>query len=127
MNNIDKNEKRAQEIADSLRRYLIGVNTGGIGASLAVASALFDKGIKPQWIFWPALIFVMGLIVSGISMLLAKHRELKRRNALRDNQPLPNFTGFFWRSYTWDTISLILFAGASIMALIKLSGVILVH
>jgi hypothetical protein len=49
-------------------------------------------------------------------LLLAKHPELKRRDAAKANQPEPDFTGWLWRSYTWDKISLVLFVRASVVA-----------
>lgn len=94
---------------------------------LAVASALAAQGVHPQWTFWPILIFVIGLVVIGVSLLLAKHRELKRRDAAIAGQPDPNFTGLLWRSYTWDTISLGLFVVGSVVALAMLSGTNLTH
>lgn len=123
MDKVAEHEKRSQEVADSLRRFLVAIHTGGIGAMLAVASSLTEQRVHPRWAFWPVLIFVVGLVVIGVSLLLAKHRELKRLDAAKANQPEPDFTGWLWRSYTWDTISLVLFVGASVIALVMLSGI----
>ena len=120
---MNEYEKRAQEVADSLRRFLIAIHTGGIGVILAVASSLVDEKIEPKWAFWPVLIFITGLIVVGVSLLLAKHREVKRGEAEKEGKEEPDFSGFFWRSYTWDSFSLILFVIGSIVALCKLSGI----
>ena len=73
--------------------------------------------------FIPLLVFVGGLVIVGASLLLAKHREIKRRNAAKDNQLQPDFTGLLWRSQTWDTFSLALFVVGTVVSLVALSCV----
>ncbi|HUO44853.1 MAG TPA: hypothetical protein VMT94_08100 [Burkholderiales bacterium] len=71
----------------------------------------------------PVLIFVGGLVVVGSSLLLAKHREIKRRDAAKKGDQEPDFTGLFWRSQTWDTVSLVLFVVGAVAGLLALSCV----
>lgn len=123
MDKVAEHEKRSQEVADSLRKFLVAIHTGGIGAMLAVASSLAGQRVHPRWAFWPVLIFIAGLVVIGVSMLLAKHRELTRRDAAKCGEEELNFTGLPWRSQTWDAISLFLFVVASVVGLVALSCV----
>lgn len=123
MGNTNEYEKRAQQVADTLRAFLIAINTGGVGILLAVAGSLVDHRIHPKWAVCPVLIFIAGIVVVGVSLLLAKHREIKRSDAVRKDEKEPDFSGFFWRSYTWDALSLVLFVIASIFAFWKLSGI----
>lgn len=102
-------EARARAVADSLRNYLTAMNTGGIGAVFAIAGTLIDRGVDPRWAAWPVALYVLGILLTGLSLALAKHRELKRRDAAIAMRDEPNFKGFFWRSYTWDSFSLTAF------------------
>lgn len=118
-----EHEARSREVADTLRRFLVAVHTGGIGALLAVATSLTEQNIHPKWAFWPVLLFVGGLVVVGLSLLLAKHREIKRRNAVKEGKGEPNFSGLLWRSQTWDIVSLVLFVSGALAGLLALSCV----
>ena len=123
MDKATQHEERSQAVGDTLRRFLLAIHTGGIGALLAVASSLAGEHVHPRWAFVPVLIFVGGLVVVGVSLNLAKIREIRRRNAARNNQQEPNFTGLFWRSQTWDILSLVLFVVGAVAGLIALSCV----
>lgn len=123
MDKANEHEARSREVADTLRRFLVAVHTGGIGALLAVASSLAEQHVHPEWAFWPVLLFVAGLVVVGASLLLAKHREIKRRDATKKGNPEPDFTGRWWRSQTWDTASLALFVVGALVGLFALSCV----
>lgn len=123
MDKANEHDSRSREVADTLRRFLVAIHTGGIGALLAVASSLAEQHLHPKWAFWPVLLFVGGLVVVGASLLLAKHREIKRRDAARKGEPEPDFTGLFWRSQTWDTVSLVLFVIGAVAGLLALSCV----
>lgn len=125
MDKATEHEERSRDVADTLRRFLIAIHTGGVGALLAVASSLADQKVHPRWAFWPVLIFVAGLVVVAISLLLAKYRELKRRDAAKRGEPEPDFTGLAWRSQTWDTVSLVLFVAGAVTGLLALSCVTL--
>jgi len=74
-------EARARAVADSLRNYLTAMNTGGIGVVFAIAGTLIERGVDPRWAFWPVIFYVLGILLTGLSLALAKHRELKRRDA----------------------------------------------
>ena len=119
MDKIAEHEKRSQEIGDSIRVFLTGLNTGGIAVTLAIASGL-KNGDNQKWTLWPIQLFIAGLLIIGVSLFLAKHRELKRKDAVKKNEAEPDFTGLFWRSYTWDIISFLFFILALVVELCTL-------
>lgn len=121
MDKASEHEERSRSVADTLRRFLIAIHTGGIGTLFAVASALAEQRVHPLWTFWPVLIFAAGLIVVAVSLLLAKHREIKRRDAVKCGELEPDFTGLLWRSQTWDIVSLMLFVAGVVVGLLMLS------
>ena len=123
MSNAADHENRSREIADTTRRFLVGVNTGGIGASLAMAGSLAAQKVSPAWVVLPATLFITGLVATGVSLFLAKHRELKRRDAAEAQRQPPDFTALPWRSFTWDAIALVLFVAGCIAGLYKLACV----
>jgi hypothetical protein len=43
--NTEQHQQRADEMGDAMRRYLIGINTGGVGVVVALASE--DGGPSP--------------------------------------------------------------------------------
>jgi len=113
-------ELRSQKVADSTRRYLIGVHTGGISLTILLASKLIEHGIGPRWIVGPVSAFTLGLVLVGISLFLAKHRSVKRSIAEEKGQDLPMFKSWYWRSFTWDIISGITFVAAVWCGLAKI-------
>lgn len=117
-------DKRSRELADTARRVLVAVNTGGVGASFAMAGSLAGHKINPGWATLPAGLFILGLVVVALSLLLAKYREVKRRDAAVANQPEPDFTNWYWRSMTWDALALGTFILGCIAGLWRLSGLV---
>ncbi|MFH0340934.1 MAG: hypothetical protein ACHBNF_02155 [Chromatiales bacterium] len=113
-------ERRSREVADTTRRFLVGVNTGGIAVTFAVATALIREGIRPKWAIFPVSFFLASLVLIGISLLLAKHRELERRDAAQGGKESPNVTMFLWRSFFWDSFALTLFVLGAITGLMIL-------
>jgi hypothetical protein len=124
MSDAADHEKRSREIADTIRRFLVAVNTGGIGVSFGVAGFLAGQKVSPGWTAWPVAFFVGGLIVTAGSLVLAKHRELKRRDAALAKESEPEFKKWYWRSFTWDLVALAFFVAGSIVGLIKLQCII---
>ena len=121
MDDWQTHERRSQELADSVRRYLVAAHTGGIATTFALAGSLATSHIHPRWAFTPVAIFAFGLILAGVSMLLAQHREIKRRDAMKNNEPKPKF-GFLWWSWSWNWASLVTFAIAIVTGLCCLSA-----
>lgn len=111
-------EKRSREIADKIRTYLAALHTGGIAITFAVAGSLAAQKVHPAWAVWPVSGFVLGLIVLGASLFLAKHKALKRRD-----DPARDFKPWYWRNFTYDLLSLIVFAAAVYVGLWRLSCV----
>ncbi len=109
-------EFRSRQLADNLRQYLLTVNSGAIAILFSIASTLIDNKINANWLVYPTIAFVLGIIFCIVSIFLAQHRALKRRDAARDKQPEPEFCCLM-RSWTWNTISAISFLVGVILAL----------
>ena len=104
-----KEEHKAREIADTTRRYLTALNTGGVAVTFGVAGTLAGRGIEPRWAVCPVAIFVAGLAVTGASLLLAKHKALKRRDAAAQNAAAPHFKRWYWANFTFEVMALAVF------------------
>ena len=110
-------EDRSRELSDIARRSIVGLNTGAIGVTVAAAAAFIDSNVSPMWAV-PALIcFTVGLTLSISSVLYAKHKAIKRRDAARDDKPIPGFKRIRERNLTYEVISLGLFFVGVIFAL----------
>jgi hypothetical protein len=112
--------KRADDLADTMRRYLVGINTGGIAVTLTFAASMAEKGIHPAWAIVPVSLFAFGLGVSGFSLLYAKHKALKRKDAKEEGKEIPKFKAWCQRNFTYELITLVIFlvaSGASIYQL----------
>ena len=69
-------EFRSRELADSLRKYLIGINTGGIAVVTALSKSL-------SWA--PTIMcFILGIVFCGVSLFFAQYRALKRRDSAKN-------------------------------------------
>jgi hypothetical protein len=101
--------KRADEVADAMRRYLVGINTGGVAVALTFAANAMENGIHPGWIIGPVLLFVLGLGVSGGSLLLAKHKALKRKQAAVKGERIPEYKAWHQQNFTYELLTLIVF------------------
>lgn len=114
--------KRADEMADAMRRYLVGINTGGIAVALTFAAKVIEKGVHPRWVLWPVLLFVVGLGISGGSLLLAKHKALKRKEAADKGEPIPEYKAWCQRNFTYELVTLVIFLSAVGVGLYQLHG-----
>ena len=101
--------KRADEMADAMRRYLVGINTGGVAVALTFAANAMEKGVHPGWGIGPVFLFVLGLGVSGGSLLLAKHKALKRKQAAVKGEPIPEYKAWCQRNFTYELLTLVVF------------------
>lgn len=115
--------KRADEIADATRRFLVGLHTGGIAIALAVAGNLASEGVSPAWVVWTVVWFAAGLVMSGWSLLWAKHKALKRRSAARENKPIPPYNAWWQRNFTIELLTLVIFVIAIYVGLSALQAV----
>lgn len=128
MGTVEAHEKRSQEIADTTRRVVVTLNSGGIGLVFTVAGTLITRGTPARWALLPVGLFVIGLLFTGVSLFLAKHRELERRDAAEQNKDEPeHFKKWYWRSFTWDLVAFAFFglgavAGLSALACIPASS-----
>lgn len=124
MGTAEEHEKRSQEIADTTRRVVVTLNSGGIGLVFAVAGTLTTHGIPARWALLPVGLFVFGLLLTGISLFLAKHRELKRRDAAKEGKDEPeHFKKRYWRSFTWDLVAFGFFGLGAIAGLLGLAWI----
>lgn len=108
MTDWQAHDKRAQELGDSIRRYLVAAHTGGMGVTFALAASMVESGIRPAWAIPAVIAFVVGLTLAGVSMFLAQHREIQRRDAAKAGKDEPRFKWFVW-SWPWNGLSLIAF------------------
>jgi hypothetical protein len=115
------NERRSQEIADTTRRFLTGLNTGGAVLTVFLATALIDQGIRPSWIVGPLLAFTLSITFVGVSLFLAKYRSIKRSLSDPDDKTMQKFKRWYMRSFTWDIASGIFFLLGVWCALAKIS------
>jgi hypothetical protein len=112
-------EFRARELADSLRKFLLSVNSGAIGVLFSVAGVLVSQKISPSWAMCPALWFVGGILGAIVSNFFAHHRALKRRDALKQGLPEPFFS-WWQKSITWHIFSAFCFVAGVLVALSNL-------
>jgi hypothetical protein len=115
-------ESRSQALGDEIRRLLIGANTGGIAATVALAASLAGNNISPGWAVLPIILFLVGVVLSAFSAFLAQHREILRRAAAEKNLPAPTFNQLQW-SWLWNALSLIAFVVASGLGLCSLASI----
>ena len=120
---VTEQEQRSRDIADTTRRYLTALNTGGIAITFGVAGTLAGRGVEPRWAIWPVAIFVLGLTITAGSLLLAKHKALKRRDAAAGEAPTPSFKEWYWANFTYEVLALITFLVAVGIGLWGLSSV----
>lgn len=98
-----RHQERADAIADSMRRYLLSVNAGGIG-TLAVLVEKKDCVLSSGRLCVPLISFALGLIFVGFSLYLQKWKALKRRDAAKKSCNT-TFTAFFWQNETYDLVA----------------------
>jgi Na+/melibiose symporter-like transporter len=115
-------EFRARELADSLRQFLMTVNSGAVAILFSIAGISLEKQCSANWVIVPAMIFVVGIIFCIGSNFMAHHRALKRRDAAKDNLPEPNFC-FLQKSVTWNLASSVCFVAGVLAALYKLQSI----
>jgi hypothetical protein len=102
-------EFRSRDLADSLRNYLIGINTGGIAVVTAISKNV-------AWV--PAIAcFVLGIVFCGASLFYAQHRELKRRDATSLKKPVPSFA-WYQTSVWWNAFSFLSFVTGAMLSLL---------
>ena len=121
-NEAIRHEERAQTNADSLRRLLIIINTGGIVIIFLIAGRLLEHNVNPTWALCSVTIFTSGLVLTAISLILAKIREIKRGNAIREGKDPTKFN-VMMTSLTWDILSLVLFVSAVVVGIFRLISI----
>jgi hypothetical protein len=109
MSSPQDQEFRSRDLADSLRHYLIGINTGGIAVVTALSK---DLSLVPS-----ITLFVIGIIFCGASLFSAQHRALRRRDAARAKAPEPEFA-WYWRSICWNILSFFSFVGGAVFGIV---------
>ena len=121
MADTSTHESRSQALADEIRRFLVVIHTGGIATTVAFAASLADNDVQPKWAVAPIILFLLGILLAALSMFLAQHREIKRRDAEEKNESPPHFRVLLW-SWVWNWSSLGAFALASVISLCSLAN-----
>lgn len=107
---VERHRQRADAMGDSMRRYLIGVNAGGIG----VLATLVDK-FEMQQIIWTLGLFTAGLALTGFSIGLQKAKAISLRKAAENGRDEPSFEACLQRNETYDSASFALFIVGALM------------
>jgi len=125
--------RRTAEVADSGRRFLAAVNTGGIGVTFAIAGTFASEKVPPGWATWPVGVFSTGLALTAVSWQLQKYKTKKRRDAARvivasrkgvaNGEHEPVFKSFVWRNHTYDVLALVAFVAGVFVGLHELSKI----
>ena len=115
-------ESRSQALADEIRRFLIGANTGGIATIVAFASSLAGNKVHPGWVLPATIFFLIGILFAAISAFMAQHREIRRRDAAEAKGPSPTFNFLQW-SWLWNSLSLGSFVAGSTIGLSSLTKI----
>ncbi len=125
--------RRTAEVADSARRFLAAINTGGIGVTFAIAGALTSEKVPPKWAVWPVGVFSIGLALTAFSWQLQKYKTKKRRDAARvivtsrksvvNGEYEPVFRSSFWRNQSYDALALVAFVVGVFLGLYELSQI----
>ena len=110
-------ERRARDLADTLRRYVVLINSGAIVVIVGLTGSL-AKEIDPRWAVIPVAIFVISLWLTGWSFILAKKKALKRRDAYRNGTEQPDYkTRWRDRNIYWDGAAVFTFGLGALAAL----------
>lgn len=81
-----------------------------------------EKDVHPGWVVLPVLLFVLGLGISGGSLLLAKHKALKRKQAADEGEPIPEFKAWCQQNFTYELLTLVAFLCAVSVGLYQLQS-----
>jgi hypothetical protein len=113
--------ERSNELADSLRRHLALIQTGGITALLATAASFAERGVNPRWSVVPMSIFIVGIVCVAIGYFMAQHRALVRA------AKVPKEVSFPWYQWgtSWNWAALLAFISGAVAALWQLSCLVL--
>ncbi len=114
-------EKRAREIADNTRRFLMWISAGAIVILVGLVGAFNVNCVLPVWAIYPIIIFAGSIIVTGFSLCLAKHKAKKRRDAFLSGEVQPNYEKFLWQNRTYEGISLLAFIVGVSLSLYKIN------
>ena len=110
-------ERRARDLADALRRYVVLVNSGAIVVIVGLTGSLVQE-IDPRWAIIPVAIFFVSLCLAGWSFIKAKRKALARRNAYREGKEQPDYTKHWYdRNESWDGAAVVTFGLGALVAL----------
>lgn len=113
-------ERRAREIADTWRRYVIGINSGALVIVSGLAGTLAQKGTSPSWAALPGAFYAISLLITGYSFALAKRKAIGRRDAARNGEAQPDYSAWCNRNTTWDWLALFIFALGAVATVLGL-------
>lgn len=106
----EEHEARSEKLADAIRKALGALAVGGL------AGAVILRGPPAQG-HWHAAMALFGGAIAAlvVSLFLAKHRALRRRDAALVKGDAPAF-GLLARSWTWDCAAAgLTFAGSIVL------------
>ena len=113
MDEQNKYANRADQMGDVFRRYLVGLNTGGIVILMQMMMSEqlgrnVSRYMKPS--FW---FFFIGLLIIGGSIYLQKHKAIQKGKAVGNDAKLKLLDNKFrkkrWSNTTYDVAALACF------------------
>jgi hypothetical protein len=107
-------------MADKFRSTILATNTGGVAVLLGLANAYSCH--PAGWMVLPLVVFVLGLLLTFVSLALQKHKALQRqRDVEAGREPTAFKSPFYWRNQTWDFAALAAFLAGVLLGLGTLS------
>lgn len=104
-------DQAADEAGKSTRRYTTAINSAGIAATLAIGGKLIDLSVHPVHELWvPFFFFVLGLLLTGASTMLAKHKRVSDRDRAYAERKMDNWDRFLFRNWSYEIASIGCFA-----------------
>jgi hypothetical protein len=111
---------RADFLADKMRDYLVLVNTGAVALVFSTVAAFHEKeaDFSLMQVFVPVGFFVFGLVVTGMSLLYAKHKALIRRDCAKDEKTPSDFKKWYQRNESFEIFSFVMFILGTLSAIL---------
>lgn len=103
-------DRAADEAGRSTRRYTTAINSAGIGVTLAIGGKIMELSIHPvHTLLWPFALFAVGLLLTGVSTMLAKHKRVSDRDSVYSKREMNNWNRLFYTNWNYEIAAIICF------------------
>jgi len=123
--------KRADDTGLNFRRFVTGINVGGIIVTLYACKILIEleKPVDPfnTWLPLPFFIFLAGVISTGISNYVAKYKrdnDAKRIETTTQNPLDWSTKNIFYSNTFYEVMSTLIFVIATILEVLILKCIL---